>query len=317
MGTDPRRKLKQNPLLLRRNASMPSITRDAAVPRYVMIPKTGTTALADFMNGCMHGRVSPRQVLDEVDGTIIHKHIGPLSRHEHIVATLRDPVKRFSSLLNYREQKGKAQDKWLEMGLPLNANLSVVIDILTDEQMLQFSPYLTQSTYVTDCTVYTCSVLETRDYFEKRMGFSGCAPLPHSNAKQYSHGLPRPDQEARIRRVFAADQRMWDRHCADGKPRVWDASCPSLYLQNNQRIVMVVAAWLGVAAVVLAAAVVVLVFGGTPKCVRRCWWRAVPTSQLQSVGPETCERGRERAWRDAAVRIVRDLKSSLSQKQGW
>ena len=276
-----RRRLKQNTLLLRRNASMPSPTRDAAVPRYVMIPKTFTTALADFMNGCMHGRVSPRQLLDEADGTIVHKHIRP-TRHEHIVVTLRDPVKRFSSLLNFREQKGRyhlrwgrkaAQDKWL--GLPLNANLSAVIDILTDAQMLQFSPYLTQSTYVTDCTVYTCSALETRDYFEKRMGFSGCAPLPHSNAKRYSHGLPRPDQEARIRRVFAADQRMWDRHCADGKPRVWDASCPSLYLQNNQRIVMVVAAWLGVAAMVLAAAVVVLVFGGTPKCVRRCWCRAV------------------------------------------
>ena len=174
MAKDPR-KLRQNALLLRRNASMPSITRDAAVPRYVMIPKTGTTALADFMNGCMHGRVSPLQVLDEADGTIIHKHIGPLSRDEHIVATLRDPVKRFSSLLNYREQKGKAQDKWLEMGLPLNANLSVVIDILTNAQMLQFSPYLTQSTYVTDCTVYTCSALETRDYFEKRMGVSRAA----------------------------------------------------------------------------------------------------------------------------------------------
>ena len=43
---------------------------------------------------------------------------------------------------------------------------------------------------------------------------------------------------------------------------------------------MVVVTWLGVSAVVLAAAVVVLVFGGTPKCVRRCWWRAVPTSEL-------------------------------------
>ena len=70
---------------------MTHITTDRSLPRYVLIPKIGTTSLIDFMNNCSTGKVNPNQAktCTRVKYTykchVVHAHIGPSTPNEHIV----------------------------------------------------------------------------------------------------------------------------------------------------------------------------------------------------------------------------------------
>ena len=133
--------------------------------------------------------------------------------------------------------------------------------------MLSFRPYRTMSYYVTNRTIFTCSVLETRDFFKERMGFSGCAELPHHNSREYLYGQPRPDQEARIRRAFAKDQALWDKHCASGCERCnWP---PPVHKSG------------GTPTVIVAVAVVIVVLGILVFRKALYWIRRLPFGKLR------------------------------------
>lgn len=58
-----------------------------------------------------------------------------------IVVTLRDPVKRFASFLNYRQHGQHPRSDWTSMSLPWRQNISILVDAMTDTNMLHFHPY--------------------------------------------------------------------------------------------------------------------------------------------------------------------------------
>ena len=118
---------------------MVNFTVSNLVPCYVLIPKTGTTTLTSFMNSCTDGIISPFQktAFEEV----VHSHHKQCKNKFQLV-TLRDPVERFKSFLNYRQSAKTARGDWIRMGIPFHTNLTIILDYMTNSNMLSFDPYV-------------------------------------------------------------------------------------------------------------------------------------------------------------------------------
>lgn len=189
-------------------------TKNPNVPTYVFIPKTGTTSVVKFMNSCASGFISEHQ-MEHVGGNkrmLAHSHIK--AKQDNIVVVLRDPVKRFVSLLSYRQREENPRGDWGK--LPFKKPNSVVIDAMSDKHMRSFQPYGTQESYVRNqkSVRFLCSPREMHDFLINEMHFSGCDPFPHSNPTKHRFGEIRKDQEARIRNVYHEDVQLWNTHCA-------------------------------------------------------------------------------------------------------
>ncbi|KAL3918864.1 MAG: hypothetical protein SGPRY_005844 [Prymnesium sp.] len=199
-----------------------------------MIPKTGTTSLLRYLNSCRHGTISPSQRTN-ADGSISHVHLLPsctYSPHQAIYTTLRHPIDRFVSFLNFRQSLPSRYslpgwaDAW-----PFGTNNSRVVDAMRDDEMRSIRPFSTITDYLTRNKnsnhssswklanmakpIIFCSVMEIEKYASSRFGFSDCNNTRDTpeNVSPKAWGEIREDQRQRIGRVFAADIAIWERYC--------------------------------------------------------------------------------------------------------
>merc|ERR1711988_166721 len=99
---------------------------------------------------------------------------------------------------------------------PYPSDVETVLDTMTDENFGQFWQLLTLERWlgeVEDNAVIFCNTSSFISYVQDELGFTGCdsTGLHTTNVAHYTHGEPRPDQMARIRRVLA-------KHCLVGTP---------------------------------------------------------------------------------------------------
>ena len=182
---------------------------DHLIPQYILIPKTGTTTLIHMMNSCFSGHVCPSQPVKY--NKIIHDHF-TAKPNIPIIVVLRDPIKRFQSFLNFRQAFPFKRPDWGK--LPFKTNVSILVDTMTDIEMLSFTPYSQMSQYITTQHVtFKCSVLEMYEYITTEMQFKNCSKLVTLNSVPYTYGYFKPSQYERIRRVFSSDEKLWKTHC--------------------------------------------------------------------------------------------------------
>lgn len=196
---------------------------DPSVPVLALVPKCGTMTMVNFMNSCSTGRVSDHQCL-RADGGIEHRHTMPLGSHRSY-AVIRHPVGRMVSNLNFRLDQSKPWRDWKRLGLPWGANITDVIDAMSDQDMFKFEyAFSDLKTWVGSANTapVLCSIDEFVEYIQREYGFSGCGEIPISNPS-LDHGEPRADQLERIGRVLQDDVELWQRHCnQSGVASLWN-----------------------------------------------------------------------------------------------
>ena len=213
-------------------------TVGASVPILVLAPKCATTSVISFLNNCSSGLVSPNQTLClrgtcagtvvTHDGDIIHRHI--VAGHgQRVYGLIRHPVKRFISFIKYRLSFAYAMPDFRAAGLSVHSNVSYLIDIISDQQMRRFHPFLQLTTYFrAGKATILCSFDEFVMHVQQHLQFTHCpSAFPMTNPiKRHGanspQGSPREDQLLRIARVLHDDVSLWERACRGrGSSSIW------------------------------------------------------------------------------------------------
>ena len=174
--------------------------------RFVHIPKTGGTSLKKWL--------LTNDVLDIQ--TLGHN---KAAKSQTLTFTiLRDPVKRFESLMNYRLQAFKRPRRdWPRHLKYLNDDISVslnhVVELMTDAEILDFKPFRTMSFYADNIDIFITieELVPFLNYFIRDGSVnSGYELVARKNVSEKQRGTFNQESIERISRLYADDVRLYN-----------------------------------------------------------------------------------------------------------